>query len=189
MTEPTVHQNHDHVYTGVGDNPAKCYCGGVHQPDTTQRDELPERERIAWQLHADECGLMMASTEHIERHLAEHLKAADAVLAVRDEELEEARNDLGRLRGYMHVATSNRDDWRRRAEADETTLAEIDRLHVPGDTGTGRVCMECGRRYPCRTAQAASRAREGDHTGAAPEGAESGTVERADGTEDGDGDG
>lgn len=220
MTEPTAHMNHDHVYTGLGDNPARCYCGGVHQPDTTQRDEL--RDRI---------------TQAI-AHAPNGIAAADAVVAIRDEELERLRGEITmteehfaeyataaeaekqRLREWCKLQGERFGIEQRRAEAAEAQAADRDRERIFENSrlvqerqraqsaeaklaavrelhDRHHVCCDAKVYTPdrpyepaCPTIRATggedpnARAREEDHTGAAPEASESGTVERADGTED-----
>lgn len=67
-------------------------------------------------------------------------EAVDAVMAVRDEEADSLAE--------MVV------EYERRAQAAERKLDAVRELHIQGDTGTGHVCMDCGRRYPCPTIRA-----------------------------------
>lgn len=172
MTEPTAHMNHDHVYTGVGDNPAKCHCGGVHQPDTTQRDECEGCEV---------CDLATELADERTQHQETIMRAEAKLAAVRELHYPVMAYPL--FSCSVHIKSSSYQAAR-----------DCPNCITPHDGLGYTVCANsaCGD-WPCPTFRATggeapnARAREGDHTGAAPEGGESGTAEPHSSTQSDDG--
>lgn len=131
MTEPTVHQNHDHVYTGLGDNPARCRCGAVHQPDTTQRGEL--RERIADKLndvwpHLFSDGFQGEVTDLVIPELDEELERAHEWCKLQGERfgIEQQRAETAEAERDLQAEETQAEHAR--AEAAEARASQLDAL-------------------------------------------------------------